>query len=293
MNLPTSHPWRLWPLWLLWLLWLLGGWLAPVAEAAADRPALMHASSHAAGTDDVRAYWVSEKLDGVRGHWDGQRLRTRSGLPVAAPAWFTAGWPPVPMDGELWIGRGHFDETSSLVRAADPQASAWRRTRFMVFDLPMHPGPFTARLRQLRSLLADRPVAWLRPVAQWRVEGQAQLDRQMRAIVAAGGEGLMLHHRNATYRAGRSDLLRKYKPHDDAEARVVGYTAGKGKYAGRVGALLVVRADGVRFRLGSGLSDADRARPPPLGSQVTYRYNGLTAKGVPRFARYLRVRHQP
>ena len=66
---------------------------------------------------------------------------------------------------------------------------------------------------------------------------------------------------------------------------------GKGKYEGMTGSLLVERPDGVRFRLGSGLSDVQRADPPPIGAWVTYRYDGLTSKGVPRFARFLRVRH--
>lgn len=274
------------------LLGSVVGGLAALPGAAAEAPGLMHASRHAAGIDDVRGYWISEKLDGVRGRWDGRRLRTRGGMPVVAPAWFTAHWPAVPMDGELWIARGNFEQVSGLVRRADPKHPAWRRTRFMVFDLPGHPGHFAGRVLGMRALLADPRVPWLRPVPQWRVGSQSQLDRQLREVVAAGGEGLMLHHQHAIYRVGRSDLLRKYKPHDDAEARVVGYTAGKGKYAGQVGALRVVRADGLRFRIGSGLSDADRRRPPPIGSLVTYRYNGLTANGTPRFARYLRIRRE-
>ena len=51
--------------------------------------------------------------------------------------------------------------------------------------------------------------------------------------------------------------------------------------------------DGRRFRLGSGLTDAQRANPPPIGSLVTYRYNGLTSKGLPRFARFQRLRLDP
>ena len=161
----------------------------------------------------------------------------------------------------------------------------------MVFDLPAHAGPFEARVTRMRMLLDAAGIAWLRPIAQRRGVDAATLDARLERLVAAGGEGLMLHHRDALYRVGRSDDLLKYKPYDDAEALVVGHTGGDGKYEGMLGALIVERPDGLRFRLGSGFTDAQRADPPPVGSQVTYRYNGLTSNGVPRFARFLHVRH--
>ncbi|MGV8932495.1 MAG: DNA ligase [Luteimonas sp.] len=263
----------------------------PLAAADAAVPRLMLATHYHPGVD-VSEYWVSEKLDGVRGRWDGQQLRTRGGVAVDLPAWFTAGWPSVAMDGELWIGRGRFDEISGIARAGHVDDAAWRRVHFIVFDLPGHPGPFQARVLHMRKLLANPRIAWLRPVAQFRVNDAAALDARLRSIVVAGGEGLMLQHRNARYRVGRSDDLLKYKPYDDSEARVVGYTDGRGKYRGMLGALIVERPDGLRFRLGSGFTDAQRATPPPIGSHVTYRYNGMSSRGVPRFARFMRVRHQ-
>jgi DNA ligase-1 len=72
---------------------------------------------------------------------------------------------------------------------------------------------------------------------------------------------------------------------------VVDYSDGKGKYQGQVGALVVETGDGRRFKLGSGLSDSERADPPPLGSTVTYKYYGLTSTGLPRFASFLRIRN--
>jgi DNA ligase-1 len=144
--------------------------------------------------------------------------------------------------------------------------------------------------RTLRALLDDAGVPWLGAIAQRRLRTPAHLHAHLREVVAGGGEGLVLHRANARYRAGRSDQLRKLKPWRDAEARVVGYRPGKGKYAGQVGALVVEDASGRRFALGSGLDDADRRHPPAKGTLVTYRYNGLTGKGTPRFARFLRVR---
>lgn len=252
----------------------------------------MLASNHHGGIA-VGEYWVSEKLDGVRARWDGRRLLTRGGHVIASPAGFTAGWPALAMDGELWLGRGRFETASGLVRARRPHAPDWRRMRFMVFDLPGQRTTFDARIVRMRSLLQGTRPPTLRMVPQVRVRDAAVLDAMLEIIVARGGEGLVLHHGNARYRYGRSEALLKYKPHDDAEARVIGYSPGRGKYAGKLGALLVQRADGLRFRLGSGLSDAQRARPPRIGSHVTYRYNGLTDAGVPRFARFLRVRHDP
>ena len=269
---------------------------AAAQGATGPEPGLMLATAvpvEAATPRPVGEYWVSEKLDGVRGRWDGHRLWTRGGLPVEAPAWFTAGWPEIPMDGELWLGRGRFEDTSTLVRNPPDDPRAWHGLRFVVFDLPAHGGRFDERVEAMRALAAGGAPAWLRAVAQSRVADRAQLQARLRAVLAAGGEGLMLQHGDARYRPGRSPGLLKLKPHDDAEARVVAHLPGRGKYAGMVGALLVERGDGARFRLGSGLDDADRAAPPALGSLVTYRYSGHTVNGLPRFPRYLRVREPP
>lgn len=276
------------------LLALLPSIGIPAAAMAAGlhAPAPMLASRFDARLHEVAGFLVSEKLDGVRARWDGQHLLTRTGHAIDVPPWFTAGWPRQPMDGELWTRRGDFQRVSDLVRAAGREDAGWRPVRFMAFDLPADGGGFARRSARLRSLVLAADADTLGVIAQVRVRDRAALEARLQAIVDAGGEGLVLHRADAFYRAGRSDALLKFKPFDDAEARVVGYRPGKGKYAGRVGALLVVDARGRRFALGSGLRDADRARPPPIGAQVTFRYNGLTAKGTPRFARYLRVRHE-
>jgi DNA ligase-1 len=239
---------------------------------------------------DLSAYWISEKYDGVRGYWDGKTLRTRGGETVTAPAWFTAGWPEVPMDGELWAGRGGFAVAVSTVRTQVPDDAAWRRMRFMVFDLPAQQGTFDERLPVLLRTVSRIDQPWVQAVKQDKVHDDRTLQALMRKTVREGGEGLMLHRGASLYRAERNDDLLKLKPYDDAEARVIGYTEGKGRHQGRVGALLVESADGRRFRLGAGLSDAQRAAPPAVGTWITYRFRGVNDSGLPRFATFLRVR---
>ncbi|MBS0345493.1 MAG: DNA ligase [Proteobacteria bacterium] len=242
------------------------------------------------GNVAVERYWVSEKLDGARALWDGQRLRFRSGREVAAPAWFLAGLPPEPLDGELWIGRGRFEQLSGTVRRLQPVDEEWRRVRFMVFELPGGEGDFTQRLERLRAIVARAAVPWLAAVEQFRVADRAGLEARLAAVVRDGGEGLMLHRADAPYATGRSDVLLKLKPQLDAEARVIAHLPGRGRLTGMLGALRVETPAGVHFQIGSGFTDEERRNPPPVGSVITYRYRDLTAAGVPRFATYLRRR---
>lgn len=257
--------------------------------AVAAAPSLMLANVYRAHIP-LADYWVSEKYDGVRGYWDGAQLWTRGGERVNAPAWFTAGWPAVPMDGELWAGRGQFSAAVSTVRQQVPNDAAWRQMRFMVFDLPAHGGSFDERIPAISSLLTTLAVPWVVPVAQSHVDSHAALQARMRQVVKAGGEGLMLHRGASLYKGVRNDDLLKVKPHEDAEARVVAHIPGQGKYKNLLGALLVETPTGQRFKLGTGFTDAQRRDPPAVGTWVTYRFRDVNPSGLPRFASYLRVR---
>ncbi len=267
----------------------LGALAARTATAREGAPALMLAEVYRPGMP-LADYWVSEKYDGVRGYWDGKRLWTRGGESVMAPAWFTAKLPEQPLDGELWAGRGQFAHAVSAVRSHTPNDPAWHNMRFMVFDLPRDRGDFTARLGALRKLLPITDAPWVVAVPQERATTHAELLALLDKTVKMGGEGLMLHRGGSLYRAERNSDLLKVKLHDDAEARVVGHVPGKGRKGGRLGALLVETPEGKRFKLGSGLTDAEREDPPAIGSWVTYRFNGTNPGGLPRFARFVRVR---
>jgi DNA ligase-1 len=225
--------------------------------------------------------------------WDGSALRFRSGQPIHAPDWFVAALPKEALDGELWMGRKTFERLSGIVRKEQPVDEEWRQVRYMVFELPGAAGDFTARISRMRGIVAAAQVSWLGMVEQFRVADRQALQRRLDEVVRGGGEGLMLHRADAPWLTGRNDALLKLKPLKDAEARVVAYVDGHGKFAGMVGALEVEAPDGRRFRIGSGLSDELRRHPPSIGTVITYRYRDLTASGQPRFATYWRVRDLP
>lgn len=284
--------------------WLLVG---------ASKPDLLLAELYTENID-VSKYWVSEKLDGVRAFWDGKTLVTRGGQVIAAPAWFVADLPTVALDGELWLGRNQFAQTMSIISKLQPIDSEWQHIRYHVFELPNAPGTFTERLAALQLLAgidkSERVQHGAKPSANqaamsvatpseshyWQIIPQFRLpDHQallvkLQELEQQGAEGLMLHHQDALYKTGRSSDLLKVKSDQDSEAEVIGYRPGKGKYQGMVGALIVKMPDGKTFAIGSGLTDALRQNPPPIGALVTYRYNGFTKKGLPRFARFVRVR---
>lgn len=256
-------------------------------------PPLMLANVYQEGIE-LKQYWISEKLDGIRAYWDGERLLSRQGNLIHAPSWLIQQLPDeTPLDGELWLARGRFERLSSIVRSQTPRDEAWRQVTYRVFDLPALDQTFDLRLQAMQELSADSDWSNVRLVKQFRISTHEELMQRLHNDVAQGAEGLMLHRGDSLYQAGRSSDLLKLKPNEDAEARVIEHLPGKGKYSGMLGSLLVEEEDGNRFRIGTGFSDAERRQPPPVGEIITFKYYGRTARGIPRFASFLRIRRDP
>ena len=256
-----------------------------------NAPQFLLAQQYRSGVD-VTQYLISEKYDGVRAMWDGKVLITRQGNKINAPTWFTKDLPKMPLDGELWLGRHQFDALSGAVRKDVPIDAQWQKISYNIFELPNALGTFEARAKRIVEIVKKANLPQLRAVAQFRLKDEAALNFRLKQVVASGGEGLMLHRADALYETGRSANLLKLKPYYDAEAVVVGHTEGKGKYKGKLGALVVETSEGIRFKLGTGFSDAQRENPPKIGSLVTYTYRDFTKNGKPKFARFLRVRDE-
>jgi len=265
--------------------------LSCLVLAAATKPDMLLAEVYRDGID-VRSYWISEKLDGVRAFWDGKRLISRGGEVIAAPAWFVADFPNTALDGELWLGRNQFAATFSIVSKLQPVDTEWQQIQYHIFELPNAAGTFTERISAMQNLIKQQNSPYLTLIPQFRLASKAKLLEKLQQLEQQGAEGLMLHHQDALYKTGRSSDLLKLKSYQDTEAQVIGYRPGKGKYQGMVGALVVKTPNGKTFAIGSGLTDALRQHPPQIGTMITYRYNGFTNKGIPRFARFLRVRQE-
>jgi DNA ligase-1 len=240
---------------------------------------------------DPTGWWMSEKLDGLRGLWDpeARTLKSRKGTLYAAPEWFKDELPRRPLDVELWLGRGQLEATQSIVRSSEDKG--WNDLKVCVIDIPdRHAGPFEARQDALKKLLAG----WLAPrvvlIPHTRCASREQLELALKLVCEQGGEGLMLRQPGSTYVHARSFTLLKVKLWHDAEAVVEAYQAGKNGAAGTMGALLCRTPEGMRIKVGTGFSAKDRKNPPPIGATITYRYTHKSKNGKPRTPSYVGIR---
>lgn len=238
---------------------------------------------------DLSGWVMSEKLDGVRGFWDGKQLMSRQGYPLNPPDYFVKDFPPFAIDGELFSERGKFEEISSIVRAKEPKG--WHKLKLYVFDVPNATGNLFERLNSLKQYLTQYPTPHIEIIEQITIQDKAHLDQFYHAILAKGGEGVVVRNPNTEYIQGRSAQILKIKPVLDEECTVIAHHKGKGKYADKLGAITCENQRG-RFRIGSGFKDKERENPPEIGSAITFQYRGVTKSGKPRFATFLRKRDE-
>lgn len=238
---------------------------------------------------DITGWLVSEKLDGVRAYWDGAALWSKNGKPLHPPPEFVAQLPDFAVEGELWGGRGNYEKTAAIVLQLQSHAG-WRQLQLAIFDVPAAPGTFIQRIAKVREWFTTHPSPYAFVIMQTPIRDRAELQQALRRVQALGGEGLIVRNPAALYAAGRSAEVLKVKEAADAEAVVIGHLPGQGQNLGKLGALLVERPDGTRFKIGSGFSAAERSAPPALGTVITYTHYGFFASGLPRFPTFVRIR---
>ena len=274
-------------------------------------------------------WYISEKYDGIRAIWDGEKFISRGQKVFTyVPDYFIELMPPgIALDGEMWISRNNFKEVSriSTLKIGSSKSKKqiddiWKGTndnnsvKYMVYDLPNSSQPFEIRMKLLEQIINDRKQVWydilenvdtcpIKFTKQSKTENMAQLVNTYKELTSKGEEGVMLRAPNSPYETKRSKYLLKYKIKDDAEAIVRGYTMGTGKYKGLLGSLdceliLDQKPSGVMFNIGTGLTDKDRTEYNnsksslyiPIGSIVSFSYMELSEDSVPRHPVYRGIR---
>lgn len=156
--------------------------------------------------NDVRGWFMSEKLDGHRALWDGGVSRgmlasevpyantlkdsrllkapvatglwSRLGKVIHAPDWWLDQLPPYCLDGELWCGRNGFQRLSSIVKKHTPDAEAWKQVQYMVFDAPPVESVFCDGIVTAWNAHWQGMVGWYKTAGAGKVQYQPQLEFQ-------------------------------------------------------------------------------------------------------------------
>lgn len=357
------------------------------------REFLQLAKTYRPGKDEIAGWFLSEKLDGTRCFWDGGITRgmptrdvpwasvtdpktgkdkakvkpvatglwSRYGNPIIAPDSFLNLLPCVPLDGELWAGRGSFQLGRSICGGDSPDPR-FDQIEYAVYGTPPLTRVFgTGEIKNSNfhadlsmELVMDwvaervaktgRELYMLDPVANFDAEmlalrenlgtdriymhkqiklsqheeiAQQELETHLNRVIELGGEGVMLRAPEAQWTPKRVGSLLKYKPFDDDEGTLVGFTSGRetdkgSKHLGKIGAL-ILDYNGQRLEL-SGLTDEEREFANPtaqeharcypgkdmgpdtkakhftVGQKITFIYRELSDDGIPKEARYLRPR---
>jgi DNA ligase-1 len=242
--------------------------------------------AHKYAGQDVTGWWMSEKFDGVRAIWDGENFLSRTGKILHAPDWFKEGLPKdIMLDGELFCGRGKFQQTVGIVRSHAGN-SDWSSVVYKIFDIVVAMIPVEERQNMLGCLPIRNHINF---VEQTKCLGLQHLYKFESEVLNKGGEGVMLKAPGSYYEHKRTKNLLKMKRMKHSTARVTGYTEGKGKHTGRIGALECMwdaYTRWVEITVGSGLTDADRENPPQIGAIIKFKYYDITEAGKPRFPIY-------
>jgi len=230
---------------------------------------------------------MSEKLDGIRGYWDGQAMFTKSGKELFPPDSFTKDFPPFALDGELWSKRQDFESIQSKVLKRN---SNWKDISYNIFEVPHAQGNFFSRTAKAIAWFKKHPNLNVNIIPQLTCQGSEHLNQYLDEIIAKGGEGVMVKNPYLNYIAGRTSTLLKVKKAHDMEGKIIAINFKDSSK--KMKSLLLELANGIHFKLGNGFSDTQRDNPPTVGCFVTFKYYGFTKYSKPKFASFIRSREE-
>ena len=233
----------------------------------------------------IENWMMSEKLDGIRAYWDGEKLLSKNGNIIHAPLWFTKDFPKFKLDGELWTTRNDFENIQSIVLDKKP-TEHWKKITYNIFEVPEEKGDFLERLGRINSWQKINNNKYIQIIEQVKCKDIKHLEKYLKEVINLKAEGLMLKNPNLEYFVGRSSNVLKVKKFHDMEAKVIAINYTKDKFKS-----LVLKLDNnIVFNLGNGFSKKEKIDHPKIGDIVTFKYYNLTRFGKPKFASFLRIR---
>lgn len=235
---------------------------------------------------NIKNWYMSEKLDGIRAYWNGKELISKNGNKIYAPNWFIKDFPPFELDGELWTKRDDFENIQNIVLDTNP-SNKWKEITYNIFEVPNTKGDFPKRLEKLENWLLKNPNPYIKIISQIICKNKTDLIYYQEKLSNKRAEGIILKNPNLEYEIGRSDNLLKVKTFFDTEGIVISHNFNKEK---KFKSLVVKLENGKIFNLGGGFSNKQKENPPKIGEIVTFKYYGYTKNGIPKFASFLRIR---
>lgn len=146
---------------------------------------------------------LSEKFNGCRAYWDGNRLWSRGGMSPQLPDGWTL--PNIPLDCELYDGVDGLYRCGAALRYSRFTSTM----RLMVFDAPMAAGDYQDRMAVAKDAVACSAIAECPALTVCQSNSHALsllLDIQSR-----GGEGIVARVPGLKYRSGRTREMMKVK----------------------------------------------------------------------------------
>ena len=236
--------------------------------------------------DNIKGWYMSEKLDGIRAYWNGKELLSKNGNKIYAPSWFTKDFPNFKLDGELWTKRSDFENIQNIVLDKTPSKD-WKNITYNIFEVPYEKGDFRKRLKKIKNWQRVNQNKYIKIIPQIICKNKKHLNKYLNELIKLKAEGIILKNPNITYFEGRNENILKVKKFFDMEALVIGINKHED---GKFKSLKVKLKNGIKFNLGGGFTNEQKKKHPKIDEVVTFKYYGFTKYGKPKFASFLRVR---
>ncbi|RXJ85272.1 DNA ligase [Arcobacter sp. CECT 8985] len=241
-------------------------------------------------SQNIKGWYMSEKLDGIRGFWNGKKFLSKNGHEIFVPKEFIKNFPNFKLDGELWTKRGDFENIQSIVLDSNP-SKKWNQITFNIFEVPEAKGDLLQRLNKAKKWFLKHPNKHVEFIKQIKCESKKDLDKFLEKLLSKNAEGVVIKNGTLDYFTGRNKNILKVKKFFDTEGKVIGINFDK-EDKERMKSLKIKLENGVIFNLGGGFSNKQRYNYPKIGETVTFKYYGFTKNKKPKFASFMRVRKE-